>query len=339
MFVKLLGAILLASLLAVLAYAGFWVAAVKYAETQIKSTVGGALGADVEYTRMVWVPAVNNVAMRLISPRITFRDGPVKELTAQEIIVESGFLARGHWQLRLPSHSEATLANGRKLNLETGDGRVVWLDESQSLSLRAQSLRIQDSANPQPFLQVNDVILEHRPSDDGVRINLASRPVVGNERGAQLSGNLILPYGVFGDVLSFMGTSQSLPDMGQIFQVIARSMQSRGGILKLENISYKRQQGEGAGFNGALQVDAAGKLSGELMVTADKVGMLKNWVEQSGLLDGQKAGYLHIWNRLITTLEDDHPSLNLKAQRENVLANGVTIATRPVAQYIVAHLW
>lgn len=226
---KLIAALLLSSLLAVMAYGIFWLVSLTYTTNQMKDTVREALGADMAYGTPQWVPDPANVTMLLPNVSIKIPDGPMRELRAAELTLISSFFMRDRWTMKLPQRVEMQLANGKTVLLETENGEAMWLRTGGQLSLRATKVRLRDLTG-QDIVEVGDVVLERRATDNNVGINLASRPKVGNGEGI-VTGEMFMPARAFAAVVDLLGTG-AMPTMEDIFLTISRELR-KGGSLKL----------------------------------------------------------------------------------------------------------
>jgi hypothetical protein len=332
---KLFAALLLSALLAGAAYAAFWWACLAYTTNEMRGAVEQVLGGTLTYGTPRWVPDVRQVAMALPGFKLTIPDGPIREIRANEVNLESGFLVRDRWSLKLPPHVEVQLANGKVLLLETEKGEVVWLGQENNLSLRADTFRLMNLTGSE-LGRVSEVMVERRPTDAGIRINLASRPEW-NGKPALLSGQVVLPQTALGQVLNLFGQDQ-LPGFGQILTAVEKDLQSRGGSLELKDVSFKTDTQSGALY-GTLNVAPDGITRGELIVTADTPSRLEGWIEQANLVKPRSTNEQIGWRRAQAAMNNDDPTMRLEVMQNTLLMNGFPVGPLPNAADVVGRLW
>lgn len=332
---KLLAALLLAGLLAVVAYGGFWVVCLNYTKQQMQGAVERGIGAQMTYGTTMLVPDLAQVAMDLPAAKLVMRDGPVRELRASMLRLEAGFMVRDRWRLKLPPRVEVQLANGATLFLETDGGEVLWLPESSTLSLRANTVKLMD-LNGHELVRVSEVMLERRATDGGVRLNLASRPQWGGKE-ALLSGEVLMPEAALAAVLDLYGKG-TLPGLGQVVSAVMNALQAKGGELELDNVSFKHDDESGAVY-GKVRVDPAGVMTGSLVVSGDSPARLTGWVQQAGLVKPRNLNEDLGWSKLRGSIDPRRPTLRLENMQSMLMVNGYPIGPLPVAREVVGRLW
>lgn len=332
---KLFAALLLSALLAGAAYAAFWWACLAYTTNEMRGAVENVLGGTLTYGTPRWVPDVRQVSMALPGFKLIIPDGPIREIRANEVKLESGFLVRDRWSLQLPPHVEVQLANGKVLLLETEKGEVVWLGQENNLSLRADTFRLMNLTGNE-LGRVSEVMVERRPTDAGIRINLASRPEW-NGKPALLSGQVVLPQTALGQVLNLFGQDQ-LPGFGQILTVVEKDLQARGGNLELKDVSFKTDSQSGALY-GTLNVAPDGITRGELIVTADTPSRLDGWIGQANLVKPRSTNEQIGWRRAQAAMNNDDPTMRLEVMQSTLLMNGFPVGPLPNAGDVVGRLW
>lgn len=332
---KLFAALLLSALLAGAAYAAFWWACLAYTTNEMRGAVENVLGGTLTYGTPRWVPDVRQVSMALPGFKLIIPDGLIREIRANEVKLESGFLVRDRWSLQLPPHVEVQLANGKVLLLETEKGEVVWLGQENNLSLRADTFRLMNLTGNE-LGRVSEVMVERRPTDAGIRINLASRPEW-NGKPALLSGQVVLPQTALGQVLNLFGQDQ-LPGFGQILTAVEKDLQARGGNLELKDVSFKTDSQSGALY-GTLNVAPDGITRGELIVTADTPSRLDGWIGQANLVKPRSTNEQIGWRRAQAAMNNDDPTMRLEVMQSTLLMNGFPVGPLPNAGDVVGRLW
>jgi hypothetical protein len=301
----------------------------------MKGAVGDGLHAEVDYGQPVWVPDFRQVAMRLPDFRLVMASGPIRELRTAQVTLETGFLVRDRWTLKLPPQVEVQLANGKTLLVGTDNGELVWLAASQTLSLRAASLKLMNLTGG-TLAQISEVMVERRPTDNGVRLNLASRPQWDGVE-ALLSGQVVLPEAALARVVEMFGTDR-LPGMRQVLGVIAESLRAHGGTLELQDVSFKRGSVDG-GVYGTLNVLPDGRLLGNLAVSAATPQRLEGWLQKAGVVNPRSLPEQIGWRRLQGSLEAESPTARLEVLQDSLSINGQPVGPIPRAQAVVDRLW
>lgn len=332
---KLFAALLLSGLLAVAAYAAFWWACLAYTTAEMRGAVENVLGGTLTYGTPRWVPDLRQVSMALPGFKLVLPSGPIREVRANEVNLETGFLVRNRWRLKLPPHVEVQLANGKVLLVDTENGEVVWLGQGQNLGLRADSFRLMNLTGGE-LGRVSEVMVERRPTDAGVRLNLASRPEW-NGKEALLSGQVVMPEAAFARVLNLFGQDQ-LPGLGTIVMTVANTLKTQGGTLELEDVSFKTDSQSGA-LHGSVIVTPDGLARGDLMVTADTPARLEGWVAKAGLVQPRSTAEQIGWRRAQSAMNNDDPTLRLEVMQDTLLMNGFPVGPLSPATQIVARLW
>lgn|GEM_PF-5533331 len=332
---KFFSALLLAVLLAVVAYMGFWWACLYYTTSQMKGQIERVLNADVFYGTPVWVPDLAQVNMDLPSLTLVMKSGPIKELHASHVHLLAGFLNRDRWTLALPAQVEVKLAGGKSLLLQTSGGSVNWVKDSNLLSLSADSLALLNMQG-QEILRVSDVALERSIGQSGVDLNLASRPQWHGQP-AVLSGRVQMPDAAFAAILPLLG-GDKLPALGQIINAVAGALQAHGGELVLQDVSFKGGD-VSCGVFGHVGVLADGRMSGELAVSADSLQRLEGWLKRSGAIVPRSVDESLGWDRFINDANSRLPTARLSMMQATLLLNGYPVGALPDVATVVRNLW
>lgn len=333
---RLFAAIVLAGLLAVGAYAGFWWFSLTYNAAEMKGAVEEALGGSLNYGQPQWVPELTAVRVRWPNASLIFFTGPVREIDADTLVMVSGFLAKDSWTLELPPEVRVKLQSGAQLLVQTKGGKIVLLSDPVRIAFRADELTVLNMAH-QVVAHVNDVMAERSPSDEGgVRLNLASRPDWGGGQ-AVLSGQVVLPADVAGALVAAFG-SRGVPRFGDVMRVVVRAMQVTGGTAVLDNVSFKLGEASGAVY-GNLKVTENGDYAGSLSVTADSLARLMGWLGQAGVIDKGVAGGRVGWNVLTGNIDRRNPAVRIEAAPAGLLVNGVEMGRVPKVAEVVQRLW
>lgn len=328
-------ALLLAGLLAVMAYGIFWLVSLDYTTTQMKTAVREAIGADMTYGTPQWVPDTGHVTMDLPAVKLAMADGPVREVRANNLRLLSSFLMRDRWTMQLPQRVEVLLANGKTLLLETEKGEVSWLRDGGQLTLRAEKVALL-ALDGRSLLELDDVVMERRASDRDVRLNLASRPKMQGGTGV-VSGQVTMPPAVFATVVNSFG-SDTLPTLGHVLGLIAEGLRS-GGMLKLENISFKMPSGVSGALYGQLSVLADGRATGTLVLTSDSVRRTYDWVQRAGLMVARNAPEERGAARFVNGLERARGTARMENMQATLMLNGEPVGALPVLSDVVNRLW
>jgi len=335
---RMLAALILSGLLAVLAYFVFWVVCLNYTTGQMKEAVAQGLGADIVYTSPGWVPDPKQVTMELPTVKMTMAHGPVREVQAARVKISSGFLMRDRWRMEVPGQVHLVLANGRKLLLETVKGEVLWRQHPASLTLRAETFKLTDEDGT-VVADFDDVMLERKPSESGVRVNLASRPTLNGVPGV-LSGEVVVPAGVFVKVVNLFGGPT--PGIGDIMRMVVDNLQHGGAganTVKLDNVSFKFGEGAGGAISGDITVMGDGKMLGKASLTADTRAKVVNSVQRSAVAkprtEVEKAGMM----RFMRSMQESHPSVTLENMQTTLTLNGNPVGALPDAMDVVNRLW
>ena len=332
---KFLSALLLAVLLAVAAYVGFWWACLYYTTSQMKGQIAKVLDADVSYGAPVWVPDLTQVNMDLPGFTLVMKHGPIAELHAPHAHLIAGFLTRDRWTLQLPSQVEVRLSNGKRIVLQTSGGEVKWVKDSNLLSLSADSVALLGLQGGEK-VRINDVVMERRLSDTGVHLNLASRPEWDGKQ-AILSGRLDMPDAAFATVLPLFG-QDSLPSLGQLLQAVAGSLRAHGGTLTLQDVSFKAGN-ESLGLFGDVGVMGDGRMTGQPAVSADSLKRLQGWLEHSGAVNPRNVDERFSMQRFLSDSNPMLPTARLSMMQDTLLLNGYPIGPLPNVDMVVRNLW
>lgn len=337
---KTIAALILAGLLAVMAYGIFWLVCLTYTTDQMKDAVKEALGADMTFGTAQWVPDPSHVTMDLPAAKLVMAEGPIREVRAGSLRLVSDFLMRDRWTIMLPERVEIVMANGKTLLLETEKGEVAWLRDSNRLTLRANRMHLLD-LNGADIAQIGDVMLERKASQSGIRINLASRPNWNGSPGV-LSGQLVLPADAFADVVNLLGTG-TMPGVGDIFRAIAVSLQAGvgGNTLELDNVSFKTTGADaasGAVF-GNIEVMTDGRMTGTLTATADTAARVLGWVERSGVVAPRSVGENAGAARYVRATNVGRPTVSMENMQSTLMVNGQPVGPLPNVRSVVAKLW
>lgn len=332
---KLIAALILSVFLVVGVYVAFWWGSAFFYGNQMRAAVERVLGGELSYTKPELIPDLQLLKISLSNVRMVLRDSPVLEVRARKVVLSSGLFSRNQWVLDLPSRLEVVMASGEMFLLDTRNGRLVWNVDPVQMSLRADELDVL-SVDQRQLAHIKDVMMERRPTDEGIRINLASRPDFG-DGASVLSGQLVVPPRVMNDLMEAFGRLRS-PDLPTMARVAALSLADNHGTLVMDNISFLHNNMGGAVY-GALQVNADGQLLGEAAMTADNPARLLGWIgliNQSGLRDArEKAG----WQSVIANLDPRRPAARLEVIPNGLLVNGFMVGPVPQADDVIGAIW
>lgn len=332
---KTIAALFLALLLAVMAYGIFWLVCLTYTTNQMRGAVREALHAEMSYGTPQWVPDPNHVTMDLPNTSLTLKDGPIREIHASSLRVVSDFLMRDRWSINLPKHVEVVLANGKTVLLETDHGQVIWLSASNSLSLRAASVRLLE-LNGTQIARIGDVMLERKASENGIRLNLASRPQMADGE-AVLSGQLVLPPEAFSRVVNLFGGS--MPSIGDIMRAIVEGVRQHGGTLQMDNITFKVPSGVNGAVYGSLQILQDGRMLGNAVLTSDNPARMYGWVQQAGLLMPRSHAETIGVARFTSSMRAARVTASMENMQATLMLNGFPVGALPNALQMVNRLW
>lgn len=338
---KTIAALILAGLLAVMAYGIFWLVCLTYTTDQMRDAVKEALGAEMSYGTAQWVPDPAYVTMDLPAAKLVLPSGPVREVRAPNLRLVSDFLMRDRWRIEVPPRVEIVMASGKTLLLETEQGEVAWLKDGNRLTLRANRVALLD-LNGTQIAQIGDVMLERKAFDNGIRVSLASRPTWNGVEGV-LSGHIVLPEDAFGAVVNLLGTG-AMPGVGDIFGAIAASLQAGGdgrNTLELQNVSFKTgdaQPVSGAVF-GKVQVLRDGRMTGTLTATADTAARVVGWVQKAGVIAPRNNAELAGVARFPRASNRARPTITLENMQSTLMVNGQPVGPLPDARSVAAKLW
>lgn len=332
---RLIAALMLSACLMVGVYVAFWWGSTFFYGNQMRAAVEHVMGGQLSYANPRIVPDLQAIKISLSNVRLVLRDNPILEVRAPELVLTSGLFSRNQWVLSLPRRVEIVMASGDMFLLESKDGQLIWNVEPLQVSFRAEELDIL-SVDQNRLVRINDVMVERRPSDDGIRLNLASRPDFGGGPSV-LSGQLVIPTPVANDLMEAFGKLRS-PDLATLVRVAAMSLADNQGTLVMDNISFRHNDIGGAVY-GALKVDPDGRLMGEAALTADSPQRLLGWVRlinQGGLRNVQET---RGWQEIQTKLDARHPAARLEIIPTGLLVNGFIVGPVPQAQDVIDAIW
>lgn len=334
---RVIAALFLAALLAVLGYGVFWMVSLDYTTSQMKGTLEQGLQARVSYGQPQWVPDVMHVTMDLPAARLEFNGGPVQSISAPTLRLSSHFFRRDRWVVELPERVEVTLAQGRKLLLETREGRVMWLEQANNLTLKADSVRVLDLSGTE-LASLGDVVLERGISGGAIELNLASRPQwQGGE--AVISGKLHLPPAAFAAMVDLFGHNR-VPTAGAMMHAASAALRS-GDMVQIDSLSVKTTQ-EGhsttAAVFGRATVTREGALLGEMTFTSDKTENLAAWVRASGVVAPRNEAEILGANRFLRGLAAVG-TIRMGSMQQTLTLNGQPVGPLPKISDVVSRLW
>lgn len=330
-----LASLILALILALAAYAAFWWSSLSYNSAVMRGSVETALNGALTYGKPQWIPVLTNVHVRWPAPRLLLREGPIREVKAPYLIMVSQFFARDRWKLVLPQEMKLLMASGTRIIVQTVDGELVWLSDPARLAFRAKEVTIL-SEDRRMLGHVADVMVERRPTDDGVRINLASRPDMAGGT-TLLSGQLVIPSSVAEALLQTMA-SNGVPELGSLMRVMAEQLRLSGAAATLDNISFRQGDMSGAVF-GTLRVGSNGDLGGEMVVTADSVERLLGWVDKAKVIEARSVPEKLGYRALLLRMTKHQPMLRIEVIPDGLLLNGETVGPIPKVADVMARLW
>jgi len=334
---RTIAALFLAALLAVLGYGVFWMISLDYTTHQMKGTLEQGLQARVSYGQPQWVPDVMHVTMDLPAPRVDFSSGPVQSISAPSLRLSSDFFRRDRWVIELPERVEVTLAQGRKLVLETRDGRVMWIERENGLTLKAESVRVLDLAGNE-LASLGDVVLERGINGGAVDLNLASRPQwQGGE--AVVSGKMQLPAPSFAAMVNLFGLDR-VPDAGALIKAATVALRP-GDVVTITSLSVKTTSGGAsttAAVFGRATVTRDYQMLGEMTFTSDKSENLARWVRASGVLAPQNDAEINGANRFMRSLPSVG-TIRMGSMQMTLTLNGQPVGPLPKIRDVVNRLW
>lgn len=331
---KTIAALILASLLAVMGYGIFWMACLAYTTNQMKDAVREAMQAEMTYGTPQWVPDPLQVTMELPAAKLVMAEGPIREIRAAALRLSTSFLMRDRWTISLPEQVEVMLGNGKLVLLETGNGELSWQREGSRLTLRADSVRMLDLAGNE-MLKVGDVVLERKASENGVRLNLASRPQLTNGQG-MLSGQLVMPTKSFAYLVNQFG-GDTLPSFGNVVRAMMAGLGQ--GELEIENVSFKAPGGAAGALSGKIQMLADERITGRFALTGDSIARVYGWVQRAGLLSPRTTPETLGVARFSAGLVANKGTVRMENMQSTLLLNGQPVGPLPKASQVIGRLW
>lgn len=334
---RTIAALFLAALLAVLGYGVFWMVSLDYTTNQMKGTLEQGLQARVSYGQPQWVPDVMHVTMDLPAPRVEFAGGPVRSISAPSLRLSSDFFRRDRWVVELPERVEVTLAQGRKLILETQQGRVMWIERDNGLTLKADSVRVLDLAgNEQASL--GDVVLERGISGGAIDLNLASRPQwQGGE--AVVSGKLKLPAASFAAMVNLLGQDR-VPTAGALIRAAALALKP-GDVVDVTSLSVKTTEQRASStvaVFGRATLTRDLRILAEMTVTSDKTSHLSRWARTAGVVAPRSDAETLGANRFLRGLSSVG-TVRIGNMQSTLTLNGQPVGPLPELRTVVSRLW
>ncbi len=334
---RVLAALFLSVLLAVLGYGVFWMVSLNYTTTQMKGTVEQAMNAQINYGQPQWVPDAMQVTMELPTVKMLLNSGPVREIAAPRLKLSSPFFRRDRWTMALPPRVDVTLHQGQKLVLETQDGHIMWMKEGHNLTLKADKVRLLDHAGNE-IAALGDLVLERGTTGGRVQLNLASRPTwPGGE--AVISGKVSLPPAAFGAMVNLFGQGQ-MPGINAMMRAASAELKAGDGV-GIESLSFKYSARNGqvsGGMFGALQVTTDGRLSGNLTMTSDSEDTLVGWVRAAGLVAPRSAAEEMGASRFYKSLSGVG-TVRMQNMQTTLTLNGQPVGPLPKVRDVTARLW
>lgn len=333
---KTLAALFLAGLLAVMAYGIFWLVCLNFTTAQLRDAVQDGLQAKLAYGSPQWVPDPAHVTMDLPSAVLSMEAGPVREIRADTLRVESSFLNRDSWVLNLPQRLDVVLRSGVTVKLETDNAKVTWFRDDNRLSLRAESIRLLNRSGAE-LARLDDMALDRKAADRDVKLNLASRPrMTGGE--AVITGQMSMPADAFAAVVDLFG-EEALPTLGDMMRVVVASLQAKGGELKMDNVSFKLMpQGVNGAVLGTVRVQPNGVMVGNVGVTSSDRRQIVEWVRKAGVLNPRtpaEMGGVVRFERGADALR----AARLENMQSKLVLNGYPVGQLPQATAVVNNLW
>ncbi len=337
---RTVAALVLSGLLTVLAYMIFWWVILDITTKQMRGAVEQVMGAELSYANPLWAPDLRQVVMRLPAVKLAFKDGPVAELSAPAALLETGFILRDRWRLQLPAVIQVKLRNGTAMRLRSQNGELVWLQDLGQLSLRAKVFELLDSEGNSVSL-LEDVVMERKVAEQGVRVNVASRPAWAGKQGL-LTAQLTMPPVVWQAMLGSVGVraEEPMPTWRELMLAVMQGLQ-QGGELEIGNISFKTQLVNGA-LHGKLAVTKTGLLYGELLVAGERVDQLQDWLEWAKVAKPRDFTENLGWQQAQLALRRQNlaqPLLRLETLADSLLVQGYAVGGLPVAKDVVSRLW
>lgn len=334
---RVIGALILALLLGIAAYGGFWLVSLNYNSAQMEGAVEQALGGKLEHGKQEWIPELMQVKVRWPSAVLALEAGPVHTIEMNDIIMVSGFLSHKRWRLLLPPVVKLRMANGRQLTLKTFGAELIWLEQDSRLIFRAEQLEV-IGVGGDVLAAVRDVMIERRPTDEGVRINLASRPMFdGQSEGGILSGQVVLPEPVVSALLAYLGGDPK-PTRRKFFGLGVERLRLSGRTAVLDNVSFKAGNVSGAIY-GDLKVLRNGNFAGQLVITADSPERLIGWLESSGAVDARTITEDIGARELKSRMDKYRPTVRLETIPDAMLLNGYQVGAVPRVADMVNRIW
>lgn len=328
-------ALLLAAVLAAVAYAGFWWFSLAYNAKEMKGSVEQALGGTLSYGEPQWLPEWMAVHVKWPDARLVLASGPIREIEAGYLGMISGFLSKDRWTLELPPEFQVHMANGSTLVLQTRGGQIVLLEAPSRIAFRADELTVMNSQR-EVLAHINDVMVERSPTSEGVKLNLASRPHWDGEE-ALLSGQLVLPTDVAASFLASFGEG-GVPRLGDVLRNLAFQLSAKGGTAVLDNISFRSGNVSGAVY-GTLRVVNRGDFAGSLAITADSPSRLMAWIERAGVVNARNVPERLGWMDMRDRLEKGGTALRVEVTPQGLLLNGAAVGPIPKVHDVLTRLW
>ncbi len=334
---RTIAALFLAALLAVLGYGIFWMISLEYTTAQMKGTLEKGLQARVSYGQPQWVPDVMHVTMDMPAPRVEFSSGPVQSISAPTLRLSSDFFRRDRWVIELPERVEVTLAQGRKLVLETRAGRVMWIERDNSMTLKAESVRVLDLAGNE-LVSLGDVVLERGINGGAIDLNLASRPQwQGGE--AVVSGKMQVPAASFAAMVNLFGEGR-VPHAGALVRAASGALRP-GDVVDIKTLSVKTTtagQSTTAAVFGRASMTRDYQLLGEMTFTSDKSANLARWVRTSGVLAPRNDAETIGANGFLRGLSSVG-TIRMGNMQMTLTLNGQPVGPLPKLNDVVSRLW
>ncbi len=334
---RTIAALFLSALLAVLGYGVFWMISLDYTTAQMKGTLEQGLQARVSYGQPQWVPDVMHVTMDLPAPRMEFTGGPVQSISAPTLRLSTDFFRRDRWVIELPERVEVTLAQGRKLILETSAGRVMWIEKDNGLTLKAEKVRVLDLAGNE-LVSLGDVVLERGINGGAVDLNLASRPHwQGGE--AVVSGKMQIPAASFAAMVNLFGEGR-VPNAGGLVTAATAALRP-GDVVDVKTLSVKITTGgqsTTAAVFGRAALTREYQLLGEMTFTSDRSENLARWVRTAGVLAPRNDAETLGANRFMRGLSSVG-TIRMGNMQMTLTLNGQPVGPLPKVRDVVSRLW
>lgn len=332
---RLIAATMLSICLVVWSYVAFWWGSTFIYGNQVRTSVEQALGGHFTYDMPKIVPDLQSIKVSLPNVRLQLRDSPIMEVRASDVLLTSGLFSRNQWILQLPPRVELVMASGDVFVMETHRASLVWNVEPAQLSLRAGDLTL-TSMDRERIVHVADVMVERSSTDNGLRLNLASRPDFGNGASV-LSGEAIIPYAVVNDLMEALAKIHA-PSLAAMVRVGAASMSENHNSLRMNNISFISGDVSGAVY-GTLQINPQGQFQGQISLTAESPSRLLGWLKMINSGGGQTPAQQRAWQEMERRLDSNRPVARLEVIPNGLLINGYLVGPIPLAQQVIAAIW